>query len=73
VTNKQQQFEQRLMTDVELARFLAISVSTVRRWRLRGARSGPRWLKIGGLVRYRVEDALTYLEKCSRGGQHDAE
>lgn len=39
-----------LLTDVEVAALLDVSVKTVRRWRLLGR--GPSYLKIHALVRY---------------------
>ena len=39
-----------LLTDKDVASMLNLSVSTVRKWRLIG--SGPRYVKLGGSVRY---------------------
>jgi excisionase family DNA binding protein len=52
------------ITEVEVARRLAVSVSTVQAWRRR--RQGPAYLKIGRAVRYRPEDVDAYLEACRR-------
>ena len=43
---------------VELARRWKLSPRTLERWRWLG--QGPRYLKIGGRVVYRVEDIETY-------------
>jgi len=54
-------------TDVEVAQFLGVSVSTVRRWRLTGA--GPRWIRIGGSsIRYPIADLEAYLANLPSGG-----
>ena len=42
------------LTQVELAARWRISPRTLERWRWAG--EGPRFIKIGGLVRYRFED-----------------
>ena len=50
----------RLLTEHEVAEQLALSVATMRRWRL--FRQGPKWLKLGSAVRYRPEDVKAYLD-----------
>jgi len=55
------------MNDVEVARYLAVSVSTVRRWRLTGG--GPRWVRIGGgSIRYPFTDLEAYVASLPSGG-----
>lgn len=49
-----------LFNEIELAKRLNVSVATVRRWRYEGG--GPRFLKLGNLVRYRREDLDQWLE-----------
>jgi predicted DNA-binding transcriptional regulator AlpA len=58
-----------LITDVQLAAYLGVSVATPRKWRLNG--TGPRWFKLGGgsLVRYSLNDVQAWLEKCPAGGE----
>ena len=62
-----------LLTEIEIAKHLHVSVACVRRWRLE--RRGPRFLKIGALVRYRREDVEDWINarpaggpRCTRGG-----
>jgi hypothetical protein len=55
-----------LFSDVELARYLGVSLSCLRKWRT--LRVGPPWLKLGALVRYRMADVNAYLDKCPVGG-----
>lgn len=56
-----------LLTDIEVAKHLRVSVALVRRWRV--LKTGPRFIKVGGaLVRYRLEDVEAYLESCRSGG-----
>jgi hypothetical protein len=54
------------MSDIELAKYYGVSVATVRKWRLLG--QGPKWIKLGSLVRYRLDDAQAYLETRPSGG-----
>lgn len=48
-----------LLTERDVARLLALSVATIRRWRL--LQQGPKWLKLGSAVRYRPEEVQAYL------------
>jgi excisionase family DNA binding protein len=51
-----------LLTDIEVADTLGVSVATVRRWRLLKS-GGPRYCRIGaGAIRYRREDIAAYVE-----------
>jgi predicted DNA-binding transcriptional regulator AlpA len=52
---------QRLLNEHEVATTCAISVATLRKWRT--LRRGPRFLKIGSLVRYRAEDIAAWIEQ----------
>ncbi len=45
-----------LLTPDEAAKYLAISKATLITWRSRRPGHGPRAVKIGGLLRYRVSD-----------------
>ena len=55
------------LNDVEVALYLGVSVSTVRRWRLVGG--GPRWVRIGtSSIRYLVRDLETYVANLPSGG-----
>ena len=55
-----------LLTEKEVAGRLAVSLALVRRWRLRGC--GPRYIKIGALVRYRPEDVESFIKSRPSGG-----
>jgi predicted DNA-binding transcriptional regulator AlpA len=62
---------QALLNEYDVARLTRMSVASVRRWRLLG--QGPKYLKIGAAVRYRLEDVLAWLEsRPSGGGQPEA-
>jgi len=47
----------------ELANELGVSVSSLRRWRL--IRTGPVFVKAGGLVRYRRVDVEEWIKTCN--------
>ena len=51
----------RLMTTSEVAEYLAVPVTTLYRWRQTG--EGPRALRIGKHLRYRVEDLHAWLDR----------
>lgn len=55
-----------LLNEIEVAKHLQVSEACVRRWRLE--RRGPRYLKIGSLVRYRPEDIQRWLMSRPSGG-----
>ncbi len=59
--------QNRLFKEREVAERLAVSVATVRRWRLFGR--GPKYSKIGSAVRYRPEDVSAWLESRPTGGE----
>ncbi|MEO8840181.1 MAG: helix-turn-helix domain-containing protein [Kofleriaceae bacterium] len=54
-----------LVDEASLAKRLNVSRSTLQSWRYTGR--GPRWIKLGRLIRYRVRDIDDYLEAHTRG------
>jgi excisionase family DNA binding protein len=57
-----------LMTETEVANWLNVRLSSVRRWRLE--RRGPAFMKVGALVRYRPEDLDGWLNALPTGGSN---
>ena len=55
-----------LLNEHDVARITGLSVASVRRWRL--LRQGPKYLKIGAVVRYKPEDISAWLESRPSGG-----
>lgn len=55
-----------LLNEYDVARITGLSVASVRRWRL--LRQGPKYVKIGAAVRYRIEDLRGWLETRPTGG-----
>ncbi len=53
-------FEDRLIGEKEVADLLSLGLSTVQQWRVKG--KGPKFLRLGRLVRYRTSDVLDYIE-----------
>jgi excisionase family DNA binding protein len=51
----------RLLRPDELAAFLGIPLATIYRWRSRG--DGPRGIRVGRHVRYRVEEVERWLDE----------
>jgi hypothetical protein len=56
----------RHLNQVQLARRWSLSPRTLERWRW--LRQGPRFLKVGGRVVYRVEDIEAFEAKRTREG-----
>jgi predicted DNA-binding transcriptional regulator AlpA len=63
--------ERNMLTDVEVAELLAVSISKVRRFRLTGG--GPRWVRISGSIRYPISDLEAYVASLPSGGGNQAE
>jgi predicted DNA-binding transcriptional regulator AlpA len=55
-----------LLNETELAKKLRVSLACLRRWRLE--KRGPAFVKIGPLVRYRLEDLDSWLQSLPTGG-----
>ena len=51
---------ERFLREVGAARYLEVSVATLRRWRL--MKKGPQFLKLEGSVRYLPEDLEAFIE-----------
>lgn len=50
-----------LMTSAEVATFLAVSEPTLSRWR--SSKSGPPYIDLNGIPRYRDEDVNAWLKE----------
>jgi excisionase family DNA binding protein len=55
-----------LLTEDDVAKELNLSLASLRRWRLE--KRGPRFIKVGSLVRYRPEDVEAWLASLPTGG-----
>jgi hypothetical protein len=55
-----------LLTESQASIVLNCSKAALRRWRRE--RRGPKYLKMGRLVRYRQSDLIAFIEHNSRGG-----
>lgn len=53
------------LNQVQLARRWALSPRTLERWRW--LHEGPKYVKVGGRVLYRLEDIEAFEERCMRG------
>jgi predicted DNA-binding transcriptional regulator AlpA len=52
-----------LLTTEEVAQALRLKAQSVRKWRLTGY--GPRFIKIGGRVRYALADVNDFIARCA--------
>jgi excisionase family DNA binding protein len=57
---------QNFLTEKEVAQQISVSLASLRRWRL--MRRGPRFVKVGSLVRYRPEDLEQWMASLPAGG-----
>jgi excisionase family DNA binding protein len=55
-----------LLTELEVSHVLRVSLATLRKWRVE--KRGPRFIKIGSLVRYQLEDLREWLSSLPTGG-----
>lgn len=59
---------QQFLTTPQAAEYIGLHKSTLDTWRCRG--EGPRFVKLGRAVRYRIKDLDAYIESrlCGLGG-----
>jgi excisionase family DNA binding protein len=55
-----------LLTEPEVAKRVRVSLACLRRWRLE--RRGPRFIKVGVLVRYPADDLDQWIDSLPSGG-----
>jgi len=55
------------LTERDAAAYFGCSLELVRTWRKRGV--GPRYRKVGSLVRYELRDLREHWDSLPRGGQ----
>jgi excisionase family DNA binding protein len=55
-----------LLTESEVSQLLRVSLARLRKWRVE--KRGPRFIKIGSLVRYRSADLQQWLASLPTGG-----
>jgi predicted DNA-binding transcriptional regulator AlpA len=60
-----------LLNEKQLSRLIGLSIGTLRFWRSEG--KGPRFRKIGQLVRYAPSDVTQWLNRRPSGGEVAAE
>lgn len=58
-----------LLTEQESAALLHVTVKAMQRWRYRGG--GPRFVKVGRLVRYQLEDLQAFVLAALRSSTSD--
>ncbi|MFL6354551.1 MAG: helix-turn-helix transcriptional regulator [Bryobacteraceae bacterium] len=58
-----------LLNEHEVAEILAVSVGSIRRWRV--LRTGPKFVKLGKCVRWRPDDVAAYIASRPTGGSED--
>ena len=54
-----------LLKEVDVAKRLNVSISSLRRWRYE--KIGPKFIRIGGILRYRVTDVDEFIQKHISG------
>lgn len=68
--NTTQHSTDKLLNEIAAAEMLGLSPSWLRQHRCKG--TGPKFIKMGRAVRYRVSDLAAYVESRSVGVGHDA-
>ena len=64
---KDEKLVEALLNERQLAQRLLVSIGTLRYWR--SASKGPRFHKIGQLVRYSPPAVNAWLDECVSGGR----
>lgn len=57
------------MNDVQLARYLGISVATIRRWRLQRNTAAAPYRRFGSSIRYSKAEVDEWVKRQPGGGQ----
>ena len=60
----------KLIDTVQLAEYLGNEVNTCEGWRLKGI--GPRYIKVGRLVRYKIQTVDLWIESQTRNSTSEA-
>lgn len=60
-----------LRTPIQVAELLGVSIGTLSVWRSTG-RYPLKYIKLGGLVRYRLSDVLEFLNSRTKSGVSDS-
>lgn len=61
--------EVRLLNTKQISELFGVSVVTLEQWRLQG--KGPKFIKVGRCVRYRMADILAFQEDAIRHSTSD--
>lgn len=61
--------ESKLLTPAELANILGLNIASLRNWRWKG--KGPKYIKVGHLVRYKQSDVNEFIDEQSRTSTSD--
>lgn len=61
--------KRRFLTPAQVAELLSLSTITLAHWRVAG--TGPRYLKVGGRIRYAEEDVEAYSVARTRSSTTD--
>ena len=70
VNNSHTVSKPRLIDTVQLAEYLGNEVNTCEGWRLKGI--GPRYIKVGRLVRYSIQNVDLWIESQTRNSTSEA-
>lgn len=54
---------EKMLTDKQLAESIGVTVACVRNWRYEGR--GPKFLRLGGAIRYREQDVREFFDDCT--------
>jgi excisionase family DNA binding protein len=55
-----------LLTEMQVSQLLQVSLARIRKWRVE--KRGPRFIKVGSLVRYRRADLEQWVSSLPTGG-----
>ena len=58
---------QSLLTEGEVSKFINVCLTTLWRWRRDGI--GPKYQRIGRMIRYRQEDVQAWIDSLPGGGK----
>lgn len=58
----------KIFTPKELSEYMGIAIHTLALYRLYG--TGPKYLKLGRIIRYKLGDVLDWIDRISEENEH---
>ena len=61
-------YRNKILTPKELSKYMGIAIHTLALYRIYG--NGPKYLKLGHIIRYRLGDVLDWVDRKAEENMH---